>query len=167
MRPCKKFLYIGNFFKGYAFAVLRPNIFGISKIVKIDANYRIVSKTEYFTFNHWFNGYLIAYSEPCKGKWIDFWLDSNLQPIPGTDNCFSTFRNYRFHLKVLPCLNVYSIAILLELRPEILQNMQPLEDGKSYFISTNFCKPFLYRPELKNKVVFIKKDDMSSISHLF
>lgn len=153
-RNSKKFLYVTNFFDGQALAILKPRIYGISKIVKVDTNYNVIEKTNYFTFNDWFNGYLIVYEEISDGYWFDYWFDTNLTKVPNTKG-ISCFLSLKFHLKTLRSSNVSSIVTLLEIHPEILQKLQPMEGGKSYFISTPFCWPFIYTPNA-NKFNTIK-----------
>lgn len=144
-RNSKRFLYVTNFFDGYALAILKPNIGGFSKIVKIDTKYEVVNKTNYFTFNNWFNGYLIVYEAESTHRWLSYWFDSNLTMVPNTKS-ISVFASLQFHLQTLRSINVHEIVTLLTEHPEILQKLQPMEGGKSYFISTPFCCPFIYTP---------------------
>lgn len=145
-RNSKKFLYVGNFLdEHHALAILKPNIFGVSRIVRIDTNYKIISKTNYFTFNNWFNGYLIVHERISKGKWLNFWVNHNLVMINDTQ-VTSVLCSLSFHLKTLRSLNSYLIEILLKIRPEVLNNLPLMKCSNSYYISTNFCCPFIYTP---------------------
>lgn len=159
-RNSKKFLYVGNFLDDYhALAILKPNIFGVSKIVRINTNYEIISKTNYFTFNNWFNGYLIVHEKVAKGHWLSFWVNSNLIMVNDTD-VTSIFSSLSFHLTTLRSLNSHLIEILLKICPEILKNLPLMEYSNSYYISTNFCCPFIYTPNADkfNIVKFIHSD---------
>lgn len=146
IRNSKRFMYVGNFLDEYhALAILKPNIFGISRIVRIDTNYKIISTTNYFTFNNWFNGYLIVHEKVEKEHWLSFWVNSNLIMVNDTD-VTSVFCSLSFHLNTLRSLNSHLIEILLRIHPEILKNLPLMECSNSYYISTNFCCPFIYTP---------------------
>lgn len=142
-RISQKFVYVTNFFNDRALAILKPNIFGVSRIVRIDTNYKITNRTKYFTFNNWFNGYLIVYEINSKGVWANFWFDANLTLVPST-TCYSSLS--LFDSRAFKTFNVNNIECLLGKHPEILQNLESVDDGKSYFISTPFCYPFIYNP---------------------
>lgn len=145
-RNSKRFLYVGNFLdEHHALAILKPNMFGFSRIVRINANYEIISKTNYFTFNNWFNGYLIVHERIAKGKWLDFWVNTNLIMVNHTDSIFG-FSSLSFHLNTLRSINSIMIVDLLKIHPEILKNLPLMEYSNSYYISTNFCCPFIYTP---------------------
>lgn len=159
-RSCKRFLYVGNFLDEYhALAILKPNIWGVSRIVRIDTNYKIISKTNYFTFNNWFNGYLIVHEKVAEGQWLNFWVNSSLIMVNDTDST-SIFSSLSFQLKILRSLNSDMIVRLLKIHPEILKSLPLMEYSNSYYISTNFCCPFIYTPNADkfNIVKFIHSD---------
>lgn len=100
-RNSKRFLYVGNFLdENHALAILKPNILGVIRMARIDTNYEIINKTNYFTFNNRFNCYLIVHEKVEKGHWLSFWVNSNLIMVNDTD-VTSIFSSLSFHLNTL------------------------------------------------------------------